>query len=234
MGRAVRGGKSLDPAVVEAAQALHEEILKGELRDVLVRMGEAAKDKEPLLVRLFIQDRALQAVPWEALCKPGTSEGFLGTNPKMLSGSFCEELRLLILEACEGAKAGMFGSAAEIFAKAGVDAVVAHLWPVKADVARTCSTEIYRSLTGAERGMGDIGASVAAARRTLLAQSAEAFSPILYLRGSESVIFNGGNAARETFFGTCRFRNREPGPNRMDGGQPSPVRPRRCPDAQPS
>jgi hypothetical protein len=35
-----------------------------------------------------------------------------------------------------------------------------------------------------------VGASVAAARRTLLAQSAEAFSPILYLRGAGSVIFD--------------------------------------------
>src|SRR5262249_36039125 len=102
-----------------------------------------------------------------------------------LSASFCEELRLVILECCEGAKAGVFGSAAEVLAKAGADAVVAHLWPVKAEVARTCSTEIYRSLTEAERGKGDVGASVAAARRTLLAQSAEAFSPILYLRGSD-------------------------------------------------
>jgi hypothetical protein len=96
----------------------------------------------------------------------------------------------VILEACEGAKAGALGSAAEILARAGADAVVAHLWPVKADVARACSTEIYRALTGASLLQGDIGASVAAARRTLLAASAEAFSPILYLRGSDSVLFN--------------------------------------------
>src|SRR5262249_59885611 len=102
-----------------------------------------------------------------------------------LAESFCEDLRLVILEACEGAKAGAFGSAAEILAKAGADAVVAHLWPVKTDVARVCSTEIYRALTGAERGAGDIGASVAAARRTLLAESAEAFSPILCLRAAD-------------------------------------------------
>src|SRR5262249_50931192 len=70
------------------------------------------------------------------------------------------------------------------------DAVVAHLWPVKVDVARTCSTELYRLLTGAERRSGDIGASVAAARRTLLATSAEAFSPILFLRGAGSVLFD--------------------------------------------
>jgi hypothetical protein len=44
-----------------------------------------------------------------------------------LSASFYDELRLVILEACEGAKAGALGSAAEILAKAGADAVVAHL-----------------------------------------------------------------------------------------------------------
>ena len=306
VGRAVRGGKSLDPAAVSDAQALHQEVFQGELRDVLVRLGEASQG-EPLLVRLFTRDRALQTIPWEALCRPGTTEGFLGTDPKMLfargvtssepweprevrgsvrvlaiapgsderalgvlrqaldpsiedgevewldpiagpeinarslfdrlrrgksphvvhwlghggvdlsgkpvlrmaddedgeeawitaeslgrelSASFCEELRLVILEACEGAKAGALGSAAEILARAGADAVVAHLWPVKADVARACSTDIYRSLTGAERGQGNIGASVAAARRSLLSRSAEAFSPILFLRGSDSVIFN--------------------------------------------
>src|SRR5262249_32856599 len=64
VGRAVRGGKPLDPAVIEVAQALYDEILNGELRDVLSHLSEAAKD-ERLLVRFFIQDRSLQAVPWE-------------------------------------------------------------------------------------------------------------------------------------------------------------------------
>lgn len=306
VGRAIRGGKALDPAVVGDAQALYEEVFRGELRDVLVRITEASKDARVLL-RLFIRDRAQQSVPWEALCKPGTTEGFLGTDTKILmargvmssdpweprevrgavrvlaiapgsderallalretlapmidsgeiewldpiagdtinartlfdrlrrgksphilhwlghggvdlqgrpvlrladdedgeevwltaealarelSASFCEELRLVILEACEGAKAGALGSAAEILAKAGADAVVAHLWPVKTDVARTCSMELYRALTSADRTSGDIGASIAAARRTLLTQSAEAFSPILFLRGSDSILFN--------------------------------------------
>lgn len=306
VGRAVRGGRSLDPAAVSDSQVLHEEVFKGELRDVLVRLGEASKGG-PLLVRLFVRDQALQSIPWEALCRPGTSEGFLGTDPRVLfargvtssepweprevkgavrvlgiapgtgeraldllrealapaidagevewldpiagqeisarvlfdrlrrgksphvvhwlghggvdlsgkpvlrladdedgeetwitaealgrelSAAFCEELRLVILEACEGARAGALGSAAEILARAGADAVVAHLWPVRADVARACSTELYRALTGASLSQGDIGASVAAARRTLLSQSAEAFSPVLYLRGSDSVVFN--------------------------------------------
>jgi hypothetical protein len=60
---------------------------------------------------------------------------------------------------------------------------------VKTDVARTCSSEIYRSLTSVGSA-GDIGTSVAAARRTLLTQSAEAFSPILFLRCSDTVLFD--------------------------------------------
>jgi hypothetical protein len=302
---AVSSGEPLPDRVVEVARALFEQVFKGELRDVVARMEEAADD-EPVLVRLFIQDRALSAVPWEALCRPGTGEGFLGTSSRLLlargvsssdpwephevkeavrvlaiapgsrqnallilqnalapsiaagelkwldpivgpsispralyarlrsgpsphiihwlghggvdasgdpvlrvadgdggeevwitaealahelSASF-DELRLIILEACEGARPAAFGSAAEILAKAGADAVVAHLWPVRADVARACSVEIYRSLANAERSQGDVGTSVAAARRTLLVQSAEAFSPVLYLRGSDPIIFN--------------------------------------------
>jgi len=312
VGRAVRARKELDPAVIELAQEIHAEVVKDELRDILVRMTDPArlKSDDPrenrILVRIFVNDRSLVAVPWEALCKPGTNEGFWGTDPRMLvargvsssdpwvprevdgairvlaiapgsevsaldalreslaseleagevewldpiagqeisakvlydrlrrgktphilhwlghggvdlkgrpslrladdedgeevwitaealarelAPQFFEELRLVILEACEGAKAGLLGSAAEELCKAGADAVVAHLWPVKADVARLCSTEIYRSLT-AMGSAGDIGTSVAAARRTLLAQSAEAFSPILFLRGSSTVLFD--------------------------------------------
>lgn len=326
MGRAVRAGKPIDTALVELAQALHEEVFQGELRDVVSRLTEATKN-EPLLVRLFVHDRALAVVPWEALCKKGTTEGFVGTDSKLLvtrgvnsaepweprevrstvrvlaiapgsderaltvlrdalassieageiewleaisgpeisarvlydklrrgktphivhwlghggvdmsgrpvlrmaddedgeevwitaealgrelGASFSEELRLVILEACEGAKAGALGSAAEILAKAGADAVVAHLWPVKTDVARVCSTEIYHSLTGSDRSHGDIGQSVAAARRTLLATSSEAFSPILYLRGSSSVIFDFQNRRVSKPSGKKRSRGMAP------------------------
>jgi CHAT domain len=317
--RAVRAGKALEPAVVSSAHALYQELFQGELRDVLARLGDAAKG-DRVLVRLFTTDRALQAAPWEALCRPGTTEGFLGTDsrhllargvtssdpwePRMVRGalrlltiapssgqaalmvlrealgpsidagevewldpivgeaisapvlfdrlrrgksphivhylghggvdiqgrpvlrlsddedgeevwitaealarelrsSFVEDLRLVVLESCEGAKAAALGSAAEILARAGADAVVAHLWPVKADTARRCSIELYRALTGAERASGDIGESISAARRTLLTQSAESFSPVLYLRGSDTVIFNfkGRRVARPT--ATC-------------------------------
>lgn len=104
-----------------------------------------------------------------------------------------EDLRLVVLEACEGARPGTFGSAAEILARRGTDAVVAHLWPVRADVARTCSRQFYQVLSGSrpqDRKGGDVVASLVAARSTLLSGSAEAFSPVLYLRGSEPTIFD--------------------------------------------
>lgn len=306
VGRAARAGRPLDAELLQTARSLHEEVFQGDLRDVLSRLRESSEDGH-VLVRLFTHDRALSGVPFEALCKGGTTEGFLGTSPDIvfargvsspepwaprevrgavrllaiapgsddralavlhaalgpsieagevewldpisgplvspavlfdrlrrgksphivhflghggveasgrpvlrmaddedgeevwlgaeafareLSASFDEDLRLVVLEACEGARQGALGSAAEMLAQAGADAVVAHQWPVKADVARTCSAEIYRALTGAERDSGDVGASVAAARRTLLAQSAEAFSPVLYLRASDTVIFD--------------------------------------------
>lgn len=309
IGRAVRLGKTLEPDVVTYAQELYREFFQGELRDVITRLVDATKDSR-LLVRLFTNHRELHAIPWEALCKPGTSEGFLGMDPKVfvargvlsqdpwepravrgavrilviapgmeeqalealslalgpsiqsgevewldpiagptinaqmlfnrlrsgksphvvhflghggvdvqgrptlrladdedgderwitaealareLQASFMEELRLVVLESCEGAKPGVFGSAGEILSKAGADAVIAYLWPLKADTGRRASTELYRTLTGAERTSGDIAAAVAATRSTLLAESAEAFSPVLYLRSADTVLFNFKN-----------------------------------------
>jgi CHAT domain len=104
-------------------------------------------------------------------------------------------LRLVVLEACEGAKPSpsAFASAGEMLARAGADAVVAHLWPVKADVARACSTHLYRALAGAGPHSGDVAWSMNEARRALLGEyeeSAEALSPVLYLRGPDGALFD--------------------------------------------
>jgi hypothetical protein len=51
----------------------------------------------------------------------------------------------------------------------------------------------YRALAGSDRGKGDIAASVNEARRAVLGAfegSAEAFSPIVYLRGPDGVLFD--------------------------------------------
>ncbi|MCP3139982.1 CHAT domain-containing protein [Pyxidicoccus xibeiensis] len=112
---------------------------------------------------------------------------------QQLKASFRGNLRLVVLEACEGARPGALASAAELLARAGADAVVAHLWPVKADVARLCSSTFYRALTGAEARRGDVAYSLSEARRMVLTQhqgSAEAFSPVLYLRGRDATLFD--------------------------------------------
>jgi hypothetical protein len=118
-------------------------------------------------------------------------------------------LRLVVLDACEGARPGALASAAEWLVRNGADAVVAHLWPVKADITRACSRVFYKTLTGQASLPGDVAFSLNAARREVLDRfhnSAEAFSPVLYLRGSESVLFDF------TFQRLTRPRPDEPGP----------------------
>src|SRR5262249_36503445 len=112
---------------------------------------------------------------------------------QQLKASLSGFLRLIVLEACEGARPGAFASAAEILGRAGADAVVAHLWPVKADVARTCSAQLYRARAGGDRQKGDIAVALNEARRAILGAfegSAEAFSPVVYLRGPDGVLFD--------------------------------------------
>jgi hypothetical protein len=81
--RAVSVGKALDAAGVEEAKRLHEAVFAGEVRDVLTSLGAVAPEGK-LLVRLMIRERALQTIPWEALCRPGTNEGFLAGAPDLL------------------------------------------------------------------------------------------------------------------------------------------------------
>jgi CHAT domain-containing protein len=110
-----------------------------------------------------------------------------------LKALFRSGLRLIVLEACEGARPGELLSAAEELAQGAAGAVIAHLWEVKADVARRCSAAFYRSLTGRSEVAGDVARCLHAARRTLLKdfeESAEAFSPVLYLRGRQSALFD--------------------------------------------
>jgi hypothetical protein len=298
-------GSPLKPPV--QAQQLYQALFREGLQEVLLQLRGAARG-EPLLLRLTPGDRALHTVPWEALCRPGTTLDFLGTSPevciarganstksfeacrvegtvrllvispsdagaperlratlqpsiqagelewltpltgahaskayvlqrlrqqptphilhfighggldegenpmlrlgdtegqeswlkvellaKELEALFRDELRLVVLEACEGARPGTLPSAAALLAQAGAGAVVAHLWPVRADVARRCSGSFYRSLSGAAARRGDVGRSLHDARRTLLAEfeeSAEAFSPVLYLRGYDTTLFD--------------------------------------------
>lgn len=307
VGNAIARVQPLEGESLDMARELHEALFAGELRDLYVRLsGVAADQKQRLLVRLMIEDTNLQAVPWEAACRPQSSHGFLASAADMLitrgvnsvdpweprelrrslvvlpvlaipdrsaleglemvlkehveSGAvellpaiegaaarnpvlferlrsgpsphvlhflghggfdnqrnpvirladdadgekmllpievFAEELRasfntmrMIYLQACSGARPGVFASAAELLARSGVDAVVAHLWPVRAEVARAAAQDFYAHLIGARAGGGDVGASMQASRRTLLAGCADGFSPVLYLRGSDPRLFD--------------------------------------------
>lgn len=106
-----------------------------------------------------------------------------------LRASF-DTMRLVYLQACSGGRPGVFASAAELLARSGVDAVVAHLWPVRAEIARAAAQDFYAHMIGARAGHGDVGASMQASRRTLLASSADGFSPVLYLRGPDARLFD--------------------------------------------
>ncbi len=307
VGNAVARVKSVNGPLLEQARAVHSDLFQGDLHELFVRLCAAAANKrERLLVRLMIDDTKLQAVPWEAACRPQTSHGFLasaadivvargvnsmdpweprevrralrvlpvlalndsaaldglrvildehiasgavelldplvgpaarnpvlferlrsGPNPHVLHflghggfdasknpvirladdefgektllpvEVFAEELRdsfdnlrLVYLQACSGGRPGAFASAAELLTRSGVDAVVAHLWPVRADLAREAAQDFYRVLVGARAGQGDVGLGVQASRRTLVGKSAEGFSPVLYLRGPDTHLFD--------------------------------------------
>ncbi len=307
LGNAIARSNGLDDKLTVQARALHEAILCHEIRDLYIRLTAAASDaKSRLLLRIMINDPRLQAIPWEAVCRPNTSSGFLGTSsdvhvargvnstdpwqPRELRRSlkilpisaiedrsalaglelvlaehvasgaieildpiegeaarnpalferlragpsphvlhflghggfdraknpvirladdefgektlmpmevFAEELRasfdslrLIFLQACSGARPGVFASAAELLARAGADAVAAFLWPVKAEVARAAARDFYSNLVGARSGRGDVVGSMQSARRTLASESAECFSPVLYLRGTDSQLFD--------------------------------------------
>jgi hypothetical protein len=312
-GHAERGEKL--GGELRQAHALYRALFTGDVSEVLARLRESA-GKENVLLRLMLhQDSGLHAFPWEALCEPETTVGFLGSSsdvllargvnskePRVLRevrgavrvlaisplgesylmglraaleegivagevewleplhgskvrlstlverlhrepvphiihflghGGLSEDgapalrladedgearwlkaellaqylrpclrtlLRLVVLEACEGARRGedqtapgMMASAAERLVSLGADAVIAHLWPVSMDIARDCSKYFYRALTRKGQHPGDVAQSLSEARSLLLGtykDSAEVFSPVLYLRGKDSVLFD--------------------------------------------
>ncbi|HEX5744773.1 MAG TPA: CHAT domain-containing protein [Archangium sp.] len=185
---------------------LHESIQSGELEWLEPLTGLRAS-------KSFLQERLrLQPVPHilhfighggldeegapslQMVSRAGESPGLkVELLALELMAAFRTDLRLVVLESCEGAQPGELVSAAELLARSGAAAVVAHLWPVKTDVARHCSTAFYRSITQAAAQRGDVARSLNDARRSILGhydQSAEAFSPVLYLRGHESTLFD--------------------------------------------
>ncbi len=172
----------LEPVVGDAARAkyLFDRLRRKPTPNVLHFIGHGTVQNNNPALRVGDEDGEEKWIPVELIAQE-------------IQGNFQSDLRAIILEACEGAAPSAFASAAEIFGRAGADAVVAHLWPVRADIARTCSEQLYRALTQADRGIGDISRALNEARRSLFVtyeNTSQAFSPVLYLRGHDGEIFD--------------------------------------------
>jgi hypothetical protein len=81
VGAAIAQGKPLADAAQRDVQDLHAAVFQGSVRDMLMRLWGPAQQQRRLLLRLALQGRELRAVPWEALCEPGTGLGFVGSSP---------------------------------------------------------------------------------------------------------------------------------------------------------
>jgi hypothetical protein len=173
----------LDPIEGSAAcvTVLFARLRRGPIPHVLHFLGHGGLDGGEPALRLADDDDGDETWLRVELLAQQLKAGFQGAH------------RLIVLEACEGARPGAFASAAELLARAGADAVVAHLWPIKANVARTFSQQLYRALAGQGQAQGDIALALNEARRAVLGAfegSAETFSPVVYLRGPEGVLFD--------------------------------------------
>lgn len=201
-----------DPETLLAALGDREETGEVEPLDPIVgdtatplRLGEAlrqSQQRRPNLVH-FVGHGGPGDHGSPALWLADGHGGQQGIPAASLAGDLrtnFDDLRFVVLDACRGADPGRLYSAGEtLLGTSGARAVVAYLWPVDAEAARICSRELYRWLltdTGSTRG--DVGASLNGARRVLarsgsadsVGYAAESFSPVLYLRGTSSVLFD--------------------------------------------
>jgi hypothetical protein len=170
----------LDPIVGEQTRGarLFERLRRSDEPNVIHWIGHGGADEQQNPCLYLVEDAA------------GDADRILAETLAHELRTVGAGLRLVVLEACEGAKPGAFASAAELLARDAADAVLAHLWPVKADVARDISSAFYRTLVGAKDGAGDVAAALQATRRTFVERGAEVFSPVLYLRGPDPRIFD--------------------------------------------
>ena len=100
-------------------------------------------------------------------------------------------LRLVILNACEGARSSRtdpFAGTAQSLVQQGIPAVIAMQFPVTDEAAITFSNEFYSTLADGY----PVDAALTEARRAVFAQGNEVEwgTPVLYLRAPDGCIFN--------------------------------------------
>lgn len=106
-----------------------------------------------------------------------------------LAGMVGDDLRVVYLEACEGAEPGTLASAAEHLSARGVEAVVAHLWSIDSRSARFVADTFYDALTG--DCAGDAAASLNRARLAMAGiGTVDHLCPVLVMRGHDPVVFD--------------------------------------------
>ncbi len=123
---------------------------------------------------------------------PETSWQEAGLFARTLADRVGDTLRLVYLESCSGADPGGLASTAEIIAGQGVEAVVAHLWPVASDAARQLASAFYEELTDAHGASGDVAAAMSGARLSLAGdkQTAEHLGGVVHARKGLSQVFD--------------------------------------------
>jgi hypothetical protein len=110
-----------------------------------------------------------------------------------LSAQFVRDMRLVVLESCEGAAQHHFRSAASGFAETSCYSL-AHFWPVRSDVARDGAKIFYETLcAGTSVADGDVGPALNATRRTLFeSYGCAAWSLVLVMRDVSLLAFDFG------------------------------------------
>ncbi len=164
----------------ELLDALHLRSATGKRPHILHIVADGLTSRSPDLAR------AAPVLQWS-----GVGDEPVEVAVETLAGDlerlFGEDLRLVALELTQIAEPGASVAAGEILARRAAVAVLTPSWPLQSPIGAAVAKSFYASLTWTR---GDVAESLDRARSELSRQSADAFSPVLYLRGDSSALFD--------------------------------------------
>ena len=189
----------MEYAVRDLQASVAEGVQSGQLQWLDPAAGEAARWRHlrrrlqqtpgPHILHITCHGRVADGQP-QLLLDPA-ADRWLSVELLATALGRVNELRLVFLESCSGGAPGDLASAAELLVVQGVDAVVAHLWPVDAQAARAMARDFYAALTGAGPTAGDVAASLNDARLGMAGEGTVDFlCPVLYLEDEETRLFD--------------------------------------------